>query len=64
VKAFDDGGCVYEISSTQDADEVRVELGDLYPGGSMHVERTEQQSCVEREGHVTTGRLRWAAGLC
>lgn len=38
VKAFDDGGRVYEISPTQDAHEVRVELGDLYPGGPMHDE--------------------------
>lgn len=37
VKTFDDGRCVYEISPAQDAHEVRVELGNLYPGCPMHL---------------------------
>lgn len=45
VKAFDDRCRVDEISSAQDAHEVRVELGDLYPGRSMHLVRNEQQPC-------------------
>lgn len=36
MKTFDDGRCVYEVSSAQDAHEVRVELGNLYPGRPMH----------------------------
>lgn len=39
MKTFDYGGGVNEISSAQDAHEVRVELRDLYPGRSMHGER-------------------------
>lgn len=37
VQTFDDGGGVDEVSSAQDTHEVRVELGDLYPGGAVHV---------------------------
>lgn len=50
MKAFNDGGRVDEVSSTQDADEVRVELGDLYPGGPMHVDGAQRQSCVWKLG--------------
>lgn len=39
MEALDDGGGVDEVSSTQDADEVGVELRDLYPGGPMHDDR-------------------------
>lgn len=46
VKTFDDGGCVYEVSSTQDAHEMRVELSNLYPGRPMHVEREKEQQSV------------------
>lgn len=45
METFDYGGGIYEISSTQDAHKVRVELRDLYPGGSMHGEGKQQQSC-------------------
>lgn len=54
MKTFDDGGCIYEVSSTQDAHEVRVELGNLYPGRPMHVERKEQQSLRAEGGQVKT----------
>lgn len=43
MEALDDCGCIYKVSSTKDAYEVRVELGDLYPGGSMHVGWTLQK---------------------
>ena len=56
MKTFDDGGCVYEISSTEDAHEVRVELSDLYPGRPMHDEQKEQQSCVRGERRGEEGR--------
>lgn len=36
VKAFDDCCCVNEISSTQHAHEVWIELSDLYSGCAMH----------------------------
>lgn len=49
MEAFDDGGCVYEVSSTEDAYEMRVELGDLYPGGPMHVGRTLQKKLNKRK---------------
>lgn len=49
METFDDGGRVDEVSPAQHAHEVRVELGDLYPGRPMHVERREQQSCVEKK---------------
>lgn len=45
VKAFDDRCRVDEIPSAQDAHEVRIELGDLYSGRSMHLVRNEQQPC-------------------
>lgn len=44
MEAFDDGGGVDEVSSTQDADEVGVELRDLYPGGPMHGDGSGSQS--------------------
>lgn len=37
MQTFDDGGGVDEVPSAQDTHEVRVELGDLYPGGAVHV---------------------------
>lgn len=47
MKTFDDGCCVYEISSAQDAHEVRVEFSNLYPGRPMHLVGKEQQTCAE-----------------
>ena len=47
MQAFDDGGRVYEISPAQDAHEVRVQLRDLYSGGSMHGRRPKQ-TCGEK----------------
>lgn len=41
VKTFDDGRRVDEISPAQHAHEVRVKLGDLYPGGPVHFVRGE-----------------------
>lgn len=65
MKTFDYGGCVYEISSTQNTHEVRVELSNLYPGRSMHGEREGKQSCVEKKQnkskqcmHGRRGRIR------
>lgn len=52
METFDDGGRVDEVSPAQHAHEVRVELGDLYPGRPMHVERREQQSCVEENNRT------------
>lgn len=43
VEALDDGGGVDEVSSTQDADEVGVELRDLYPGGPVHDGRADDR---------------------
>lgn len=54
MKTFDDGGGIYEVSSTQDAHEVRVELGNLYPGRPMHVEKKEQQSLRAEGEQVKT----------
>lgn len=48
MEAFDDGGGVDEVPSTQDADEVGVELRDLYPGGPMHGDGSDSQSWVEK----------------
>lgn len=47
VKTFDDGCCVYEISSAQHAHEMRVEFSNLYPGRPMHLVREEQQTCAQ-----------------
>lgn len=49
MEALDDGGGVDEVAPTQDADEVRVELRDLDPGGPMHdgVLQAEQLRSVQ-----------------
>lgn len=44
MKTFDDGRRVDEIPPAQDAHEMRVELGDLYPGRPMHDEQKEPRS--------------------
>lgn len=63
VKTFDDCCGVYEISSAQDAHEVRVELGNLYPGRPMHLVTEEQQTCAESKGgQVKTLRAGRAGG--
>lgn len=36
MKAFDDCCCINEISSTQHAHEMWIELSDLYSGRAMH----------------------------
>lgn len=57
VKTFDDGRCVDEISPAQHAHEVRVELGDLYPGRPMHFVREqneEEQGEEDEEEEATT----------
>lgn len=66
VQTFDDRGCVYEISSTQDAHEVRVELSNLNPGRPVHGERMEQESCVEdkkKQVKIMCGGSRGGWGL-
>lgn len=54
VKAFDDCCCVDEISSTQHAHEVWVELSDLYSGCAMHFGRTRGKG----EGEDLHGKKR------
>lgn len=54
VKTFDDGRCVDKISPAQHAHEVRVELGDLYPGRPVHFVREEQDGDEEEEATTTT----------
>lgn len=61
MKTFDDGGCIYKVSSTQDAHEVRVELCNLYPSRPMHIERKDQQSLRAKEGKVKQSTHEWRA---
>lgn len=54
VKTFDDGRCIDEISPAQHAHEVRVELGDLYPGRPVHFVRGEEEEEEEEKEATTT----------
>lgn len=55
VEAFNDGGCVYEVSSAQDADEVRIELSDLYPGRAVHVGTLTELFCLGKKRKKKVG---------
>lgn len=58
MKTFNDGRCVDEISPAQHAHEVRVELGDLYPGRPVHFvrERLGQQQQRRRQKKGTCAK--------
>lgn len=64
MEAFNDGGCVYEVSSAQDADEVRIELSDLYPGRAVHVGTLTELFCLGKEEKGKSGGRVFFNALC
>lgn len=46
MQTFDDGGCVDEVSSTQDADQVFVDFSDLQVGCRVHLKHKDEAVIV------------------